>query len=157
MFYSKTKPRETVSIAAGKKEKPTYSIKVDENGHKTVHQTGMTNFYKKIQENAEDCKIENILKRAQLGDTSALNRKIPQWIDATNMPTNLAEAQQAIINLENIFASLPLEVRKEYNFSAEQYIADFGSTKWNNLMGLKPVEKPMEKPVENTEKVVINE
>ena len=140
MFYSKTKPRETISLSVGKKEKPTYTIKVDQNGHKSVHQTGMTNFYNLIQEHAEETKIENILKRASLGDTSALNKRVPEWFDATNMPTTLAEAQQAIINLENIFSTLPKEIREEYNFSAEQFIADFRSDKWDTLMGMKQPE-----------------
>ena len=149
MFFSKTKPRETISLAVGKREKPTYTIKVDKNGHKTVHKTGMTNFYNLIQEHAEECKIENILKRASMGDTTALNKKVPAWFDATTMPTTMAEAQQAIINLENIFSSLPLEIRKEYNFSAEQFIADFRSDKWDTLMGMKQPEQ--------TEQVETNE
>ena len=91
MFFSKTKPRETISLAVGKREKPTYTIKVDKNGHKTVHKTGMTNFYNLIQEHAEECKIENILKRASMGDTTALNKKVPAWFDATTMPTTMGE------------------------------------------------------------------
>lgn len=134
MFYSKTKKRPTERLNVGEKEKTTYSMAVDKNGHKELKETGKTNFYEKIQENAETCKIENILKRYQLGDESALNRYTPAWFDASEYPTNLAEAQQAIINLENIFSSLPIEIRKEYDHSAEKFIADFGTEHWNNTM-----------------------
>lgn len=138
MFYSKTKPRKTIPLAVGPKEKNTYFISVDERGHKEVKQQGKTNFYNKIQENAEECKIENIIKRATLGDTTALNKRAAAYFDATEMPTNLAEAQQAIINLENIFSSLPLAIRKKYNHSAQQFIADFGTENWMKVMGITP-------------------
>lgn len=154
MFYSKTKPRETISQSVGRKEKNTYFIKVDELGHKSVHQQGVTNFYNKIQEHAEDCKIENIIKRATLGDMTALNRNNAQYFDRTGMPTSLAEAQQAIINLENVFSTLSIDIRREYNFSPEQFIADFGSVKWNKLMGIEPAPAPVEPTPAPTEKEV---
>lgn len=137
MFYSKTKKRPTERLNVGEKEKTTYSMTVDKNGHKILKETGKTNFYEKIQENAEACKIENILKRATLGDSTALNRYVPAWFDATEYPTNLAEAQQAIINLENIFSTLPIEIRKEYDHSPQKFIADFGTEHWNNIMFTK--------------------
>lgn len=129
---------------------------MDELGHKTVVRVGETNFYNKIQEHAEECKIENIIKRATLGDMTALNKKTAEYFDATQMPTNLAEAQQAIIRMENIFAELPIEIRREYNFSPEQFIADFGSAKFNELMGLKPAPAPVEPAPAPAEKEVLN-
>ena len=46
-----------------------------------------------------------------------------------------------VITAENDFNKLPLEVRRAYNFSASEYIADIGSDKWADLLGLKKDKK----------------
>lgn len=147
MFYSRTNKRHTKPVESGRPLKTEYQITVDLNGHKTVSPKSETNLYKKIQEALPNVLIDNIIKRHTLGDTTALNKYAVQFMDITGMPTSLAEAQQTIINMESIFSSLPLNVRQQYNHNPKEFIADFGSSKFNEIFGIgKTVEQPTLKP-----------
>ncbi|AXB22564.1 minor capsid protein [Alces alces faeces associated microvirus MP10 5560] len=152
MFYTRTKKRPTEPTASGEKERNTYSIKMSEFGHKEVYQSGKTNQYEKTQEAAEGTKIKNIVKRFSLGDTEALNKAHGMYLDMTELPENLAEAQQSIQQIENIFNLLPIETRAEYNHNASEFISDFGSEKF--IKAIMPKTKPkMPEPVKTkTEK-----
>lgn len=140
MFFSRTKKRPTKPVKAGSPIKTEYQITVDTNGHKTVSKKSETNLYAKIQEALPNVLIDNIIKRHTLGDPTALNRYAVQFMDVTGMPCTLAEAQQSIINMENIFSSLPVDVRAQYNHNPKEFIADFGSSKFNEIFGLNKTE-----------------
>lgn len=148
MFYHRTNKRPTEPADHGRKEKNTYGIEIDERGHKNVKKTGETNLYEKIQESADSTNIELIIKRATLGDTTALNKYQTVFADISNAPTSLAEAQNSIIKLNEVFEKLPLNIRSEYGHSAEKFIADFGSEKWLSLMNPQPEVPPTEVPNE---------
>lgn len=140
----------------GDKFHPEYEIKVDENGHKTLVETGEhTNRYAKIQEDLESTKIENIIKRAQLGDPEALSRKEGMYLDLTELPQSFREAQDKIIKIKNEFEKLPIDIRRQFDMSPEKYIQEFGSEDWMKVMGFvkeTEVEKPVETPVEKENK-----
>lgn len=125
---------------AGSEYATTYEIELDEKNHKTLVASGKTHTYADIQSHLEETKIENILARALLGDTEALNRVEGRYVDTTEMPTSLAEAQNMIIKLQNEFEALPLEQRRAFNFSVEEYISKFGSEEWATAMGYAKTE-----------------
>lgn len=126
----------------GSKFNITRQIVIDEKGHKTLEKTGQTNRYEKIQAQLESTKIENILQRAIMGDTSALDRVRGQYLDTTEYPTNLIDAQNAMIKITNDFWGLPKEMRAKFDNSPDRYIREFGSKEWMNKIGLdKEIEK----------------
>lgn len=95
-----------------------------------------------IQSHKEECLIENIIKRALEGDLAVLEQMHGQYIDCTNLPGTLAEAQQKILDLKQEFSQLPKEVRKEFDYSEEKYIAEWGSDEWLKKTGIdKLIEK----------------
>lgn len=148
-FNSRTNKPKTIAAPSGSKFAKEYSMQIDEKGHKTLMKVGETNIYEKIQAGLEDTLIENILTRASMGDTTALDRVQGNYLDCTEMPETLADAQNRILLLKSEFNRLPIELRREYNFSAEEFVTDIGSSKWNKLMGIETEEIP---PVEITTK-----
>lgn len=142
-FNSRTNKPKTISAPSGEKFANEYAMQIDEKGHKTLKKVGETNIYEKIQSNLEETLIENILTRAAMGDSKALNRVQGNYIDCTEMPETLADAQNRILLLKSEFDRLPIELRREYNFSAEEFVTDAGSTKWNKLMGITKEEVPV--------------
>ena len=150
MFYHRTNKRGTTAAAAGSPDKQEYKIVVDDHGHKSVEPKSKTNLYAKIQEALPNVLVDNIIKRHTLGDPTALNKYAVQFMDVSGMPTTLAEAQQSIINMENIFSSLPVEIRKEYNHNPREFVADFGSARFNEIFGLNKTEPVAPTPVEPT-------
>lgn len=148
-FYTAYNRPETQASPAGEKEEPVYQMHVDTKGNKQLIKTGMTNIYDIIQESLEQSKIENIIRRATEGDPYALTQMNGQYIDTTDLPTTLAEAQSFVIKAKNEFDQLPINIRRQFDMSAEKYIAAYGTENWINIMGLnKPAEKPTEKPAE---------
>lgn len=119
----------------GKGTRETWGYQIDTYGRKVLKITGEEDVYAKIQENLEATKIENVLKRATLGDTSAL-RPDGLYIDTTEMPNNLIEARQAIQNLENTWAEVPNEIKAKYNYDVGEFIGASGSDSWLRDMGL---------------------
>lgn len=129
----------------GSKFHDNWEVTIDERGHKTLMQSGSTNTYAKIQEHLEETLIENILQRAALGDEEALNRVNAQYLDTTDMPKTLAEAQNKIISIKNEFEKLPIELRRQFDFSPEKYIQEYGTEPWMKTMGfIKEVSNKMD-------------
>lgn len=133
----------------------TYEMVITEEGQKKLKHNGFTNRYEKVQSHAEECKIENILAKATV-DPSVLNARQGLYIDTVNMPKSLAEAQMLMQKVENEFNALPVEVRKEFNNSPEEYIAAYGNEKWAKAVGLVK-EAHEENATDNKEGVKDNE
>lgn len=112
----------------------TYQEELDENGKLTVVITGKTDVGAEIQSHAEECKIENILLQASRGDMSALQQREAYYIDSTNMPKTLMEAQNIVIKAKQDFYTLPLEVRKEFDNSPEMYVSEMGTESFEKKM-----------------------
>lgn len=129
-FYSRSNYPQTIPHPKSKKIVDTYSIEINkETGKKELKATGKTNIYEFIQKSLDDTLVYNILKKFEAGDLDALNRAVGAYGDFTNAPRSLAEAQQLIINAEKEFNKLPLDVRKEFNYSASEFLAGFGNGK----------------------------
>lgn len=101
---------------------------------KHLVKSGETNVYEMIQKDAEECNIERILQRAAMGDLSALQQRDATYVDATTLPKNLMEAQNLQIRLQDEFYKMPIEVRREFNNSPEQYVNEMGSPEFLEKM-----------------------
>lgn len=123
-FYSRNNRPETIPVPQSKKLIPTFSLEINKTtGKKELKETGKTNIYDMIQASKESTMIYNILDRFQAGDVEVLNKVQGAYGDFTNVPRTLAEAQQQLIDAENLFMSLPLEMRKEFNHSTSEFLA----------------------------------
>lgn len=117
------------------------------------------NIYEKIQESAESVDIHNILERALRGDTTALDKVEGHYIDCSDMPTSLAQAQSLIMRVKDEFDALPIDVKAKFNHSPEQYVAEMGSDKWAEKTGLKKRwedQKRMEEATRKREEDILN-
>lgn len=132
MFYTALNYKQTVA-PSGSRYIKTYQ-EVVKKGKLCLEHTGETNVYEKIQIDAESVKIENILHRVAMGDLSALNQREATYVDATTMPKTLMEAQNLIIRAKDEFYKMPLEVRKEFNNSPEEYVEQMGTKEFLEKM-----------------------
>lgn len=155
MFKSRMNRPETVPAATGTEYDKTYEVVIDEYGHKDLVETGETNRFEAIQQYASQCDIKNIIERAMAGDTSGLYAKQGQYLDVTDMPKNLAEAQQAMLKIKNEFYGLTTDIRNKFNNSVDEYIASFGSEEW--LKKINPIKEAELSGVTPKEEVSENE
>lgn len=133
--YTKFAVPEKKVTESGRRYLNTYQEEIDpETGKKHLVKSGETDVYAMIQEDLEDTKIENILQRAAMGDLKALNQRETLYVDATNMPKTLMEAQNVVLKAKQEFDKLPLEVRKEFDNSAEKYISEMGTKEFTEKM-----------------------
>lgn len=113
--------------------KDTYKMHVDEDGKRELRKSGEYNLYAEIQSYKDSVSIDYILSRFMNGDESALSRAQGIYGDFTEMPRTLAELQQRVIDAENLFNTLPLDIKEKYNFSASEFFAQLDSDKTKQI------------------------
>lgn len=133
---------------AGQKFEMRHTAHMDKNGKRYLKPDKRLEIYEIIQSHAEECDINNIINRALNGDPFALNKKTGNYMDVTEMPKTLAEAQQIVINLKNGFDELPAEVRAKFENNAEIYVASYGTDNWMEKVGWKEKLEQQKKQME---------
>ena len=149
-FFTRSRKPVTIPAPQCSKEQDDFSIETSETGHKELVKSGKTNIYDKIQASTESVEIHNIIKRYERGDLMALN-KAPGGVygDFSEAPTSLLEAQQKLTNADNIFNSLPAEVRAEFGNNKFEFIKSIEDGTYQSR-----IEQFMDKPVETKETVI---
>ncbi|NLD49607.1 MAG: hypothetical protein GX660_20870 [Clostridiaceae bacterium] len=137
MFATKYDKRDNKKTEPGSRYAPVFSLASKEAGNIELEITGEKDIYAEIQSHKDSVSIKTIMARYELGEVDLLNKKNGVFIDLSDMPTNFADIMKTVITAENNFNELPLSVRKEYNFSPAEYIADIGSEKWLKILGIK--------------------
>lgn len=146
---AKTAEQKRFFCNAGSRLAVKHAIRIDDNGHKTLVNTGeKTNIYEKIQSHKDEVNIEKLWERCQVEGYEILNRREAMSGDVTMVPTSMLEAAQMLQDRENDFNQLPLDIRKQFNFSFTEYIAEAGKNfkSWSEKMGLIKEPSPEPKP-----------
>lgn len=125
--------REPVFSVAGDGIEHTYKLKVDDNGVRKLKRVGKINAYEHIQSFADSTDIHVILQRfAATGDTSLMNVRQGMYGDFTSLPKSMADMMQRVIDAEHLFASLPIDVREQFNHDPSQFFARMGTPEFND-------------------------
>lgn len=137
-----TKERPRFFCNAGSRYAHKHAVRIDDNGHKSLVRTGeVTDIYTKIQSHVDECDIKLIWERAQTEGYEILNKREAISGDVTMCPTSMLDAAQRLQDMENDFNQLPLDIRRAFNFSFTEYIAEAGkdANSWATKMGyIKP-------------------
>lgn len=135
-FKTQYSSRERIHPCSGSRVKQLYVGRYDANGRIVLEEKGTEDLYAYIQSFADSVDINVILSRFANGDTEALSRAQGFYADVTDFPTNMAEALNRINECEEMFRSLPLEVRQKFDCSFEQFLSQSGTDDWLEKMGL---------------------
>lgn len=93
------------------------------------------NLTDEINAQVDACNLDNMMRRASLGDDSALiQRDELMYYDTVGLPKNIIEANAFIEKAKLEFASLPLEVRKEFDNNVEEYARQYGSKEFGSKL-----------------------
>lgn len=122
--------------AAGERIEIRHRAEMDINGRRKLVPDVKINIWDMIQSHAEECEIQNIVRRALNGDPLALNKKMGNYMDLTEMPRTIAEAQQLVINLKNQFEKLPADIKQKFDNNAEIFVSMYGSEEWADKTGV---------------------
>lgn len=110
---------------------------VQDDGSVELEVVGKHCLYDEIQSHKDSCDINRILQRYANGDTSALNRYTPMWIDTDGMPKTYAEMLNVVIQGEKFFSELPKEVKESFDNNYYKFIASIGSEEFRSAFGVK--------------------
>lgn len=126
-----------------------------------------TNLYEKIQAARDSVDLQAMLKRYEAGDNTVLDKVQGMYIDTVDLPKNYAELYTAVSRANEVFESMPVAIKEEYNNNPAAYWRAFGTEEFDktlnayrksiynsyNLSDNKPVQT-VDKSVDNVSKDV---
>lgn len=92
------------------------------------------NMYAKIQAEKDAVELHAILQRYEDGDDSALNKVEGMYMDTVDLPRNYAELYSAVSRADDVFYSMPVEIREKYNNNAATFWKNYGSEAFDDLV-----------------------
>lgn len=133
MIYNQLNRPETIPSESGTPYINTYIEVMKKHGIE-LEKNGETNVYEMIQLSKDECDINKILQRLSMGDYNALNQRDVAYVDSTTLPKSLMEAENLRLRATDEFYKMPLEVRREFNNSPEQYVNEMGTPEFMEKM-----------------------
>lgn len=121
-FQTQFNARERVYKEVGAGIRQLYTSEVSEDGVLRLIPSGTDDLYADIQSHKDSCDIHVLLARYKNGDPDALSRVQGVYGDFTEMPTTYAELLNMVIRGENMFNSLPVEIRAKFDHSIEKFL-----------------------------------
>lgn len=117
-----------------------YGPRYDENGVLELVEKGRENIYDLIQSHKDSVDIHILLKRFEAGDVDVLSKVQGVYADVTDLPKNYADLLNKVIDGENAFMELPVELRAKFNHSFAEFLQQSGSKEWLDKLGVSEVE-----------------
>lgn len=135
IYRKKTDTHKRYHCSAGTRFENDYQEQINKKtGCLELVKIGKKNIYELIQQDLESTKIENILHKLAIGDYSVLKQAELTYVDESDFPKSLMEAQNIVIKAKQEFESFPVEVKKLFNNSAEQYVSEIGTKEFLEKM-----------------------
>lgn len=122
------------ATCSGSPEHVVYAPKVSRDGVVELIPTGTENLHELIQSHRESCDIQSIMRRVAAGQLDLLKSRPGSYGDFTKMPKTYAEVLQLQINASHLFDSLPPDVKRQFDNSADVFLAQAGSPEWVEAM-----------------------
>lgn len=121
-FESKYNLRDRKSVShVGSPVKQTFIGRYDPNGDVELVPSGIIDTYSEIQSYADECSMDNILRRFAAGDVSVLNQAQGVFVDVSQMPTHFTDMVNLVSAVEREFNLLPADERAKYENNFVKY------------------------------------
>jgi len=127
--------------------KEEFHGKVMEDGTIMLVSDGIINTDSIIESYAPETDINNIITRVMAGELDLLEQKKGVYIDTIGMPKTYAQVLQAVIDGQNMFNALPLEIRQRFDNDFNKWFAQMDDKDWmikSGFMQEKVIEKKEE-------------
>lgn len=146
IFRTQYMARERIPANSGERFKALYTPVFDKDGNFELQVSGKEDLYAFIQSHAESVDIHVILERFARGDVSALSKVQGTYGDFTTVPKTYAELLNSVIQGEQYFLSLPVEVRAKFDHDFHKWMISMDNMPdWLSKMGIDiPSETPQQ-------------
>lgn len=96
--------------------------------------TEKRNLYDEIQAARDSVDLQRMLERYESGDETALNKVQGMYIDTKDMPKNYHELYASISLHNEVFDSMPVEIKEKYHNSPAEYWKAFGTKEFDETL-----------------------
>ena len=114
------RPRKMCSHV-GESVKKQFVGRYDYNGDVELVEDGLRNIYDEIQSYADECSMDNILRRFAAGDVSVLSKSQGVYVDTSQLPEHFVDMCNLVAEVERNFNLLPVEERAAYENNFVKY------------------------------------
>lgn len=108
---------------SGTRLRKLYQKATDKNGAPTLIEAGVEDVYDSIQKAAVGITLEDLIRRASNGDTSAIPEVVDSYPDLTHVPKDMLEAHSMLTAARSKYDALPAELRSKYGNSFDKFLA----------------------------------
>ena len=129
-----------------------YTGRLLESGEVVLTESGKESISQKINAEKEFTDISYIRQRLAMGDTSVLRTDV-SYGDYRDLPKDMREGLELLINAEKTFDTLPLDVKDKFNGSYLNWLKTSGTEDWVKKMDVLSKEEDIVVEKEN----VVNE
>lgn len=120
---------------SGDRFKKKYKGVVQEDGSIELVEDGVEDIWKDIQIEGVGASLPEIIARATAGDPTAFRSGEGFYGDIVDMPKTYAEILNTVNDGKAAFEKMPVEIRRKFNFSFEEWFATYGTENWFSNMG----------------------
>lgn len=123
----------------------SYKNSVDDNGKTILVKDKKDNIYQKIQAERDSCDLKRILARLTKSEIERIDLSHGGLFgDFTQVPKSIHDMRQRLVEADNFFKSLPLDVREKFDFSTDKYFSSIGTEYYNSVMSkyTEDLQKP---------------
>lgn len=115
-----------------------YKLRYRDDGTQTLEVIGQRNIYEEIQSHADSVDIHVILGMCmRKGDYALLYQREGFYGDLSEMPSTYAEVLQHVHDAEEVWKSLPADVKEKFNNSVSEFYASAFTPEWAEKIELK--------------------
>lgn len=126
----------------GHRKHKLYGAVYDDHGRIQLEEKGEEDLYAHIQSFADSVDIHVILKRFANGETDVLSKVQGFYGDFTQLPTDYAQMLNTVQAGEDMFNSMPLDVRAKFGHSFNEFMTALCDGSLIEKMGYHVDEPP---------------
>lgn len=130
---------------SGCRYRTNYIRGFDKEGNRILVENGKEDLFDTVQKAAPGNCIEDLLRRAESGDSSAISPVVDSFADLSNMPTDILSAHAMLQNAREKYRLLPKELRAQFGNSFEGLVKAVGDGTFSKAV-TQPVASKSQDP-----------
>lgn len=111
-----------------------FGFRKDKDGNDVLEIVGIHSIYDEIQAYKDSCDLNKILERFRLtGDPTVLQQRQGFYGDVAEFPKTYAEFLNLSLKAQEMFATLPADIRSQFDNDVDKFICSIGTEKFDSV------------------------
>ena len=159
MFQTQYNHAPTVANRCGSRILDDHVLCYDADGCQFLKPCGKRNIYAFIQSHKDSCDLSTILSHLDAAEVNGMittfkynDLKDAGLVDLSHAPKSLGEMHNICMQGEHLFNGLPVEIRKEFNFSVQKFVGAIGTKEFDTVLQKFAPVQTYEEPIVEVKK-----